>query len=158
MNSLPRAQDTAAKLKAALDQAPNKKLYWNYHYLMGMIDLEKKNYAGALELFKLGLPLMNADAEEHLLFADAKGTAFYQLGDLSSALQEYEKIISLGIGRLSYGDVYAKAYFQLGKISKQQGKKAEAAEHYRKFLELWKNADPGRPEVTDARKRLSALS
>jgi tetratricopeptide (TPR) repeat protein len=158
MKSAGRAQEVAAKLKAALDQAPNKKLYWYYHYLMGMIDLEKKNYAGALELFKLGLPLMNADAEEHLLFADAKGTAFYQLGDLSSALQEYEKIVSLGIGRLSYGDVYAKAYFQLGKISEQQGKKAEAAEHYRKFLDLWKEADPGRPEVDDAKKRLASLS
>ncbi len=102
--------------------------------------------------------MLNADAEEHLLFADAMGTAFYQSGDLNGARREYEKIISLGVGRLDYGDVYARSYYQLGKISEQQGKKAEAAEHYRKFLELWKNADPGRPEVEDARKRLAAVS
>jgi tetratricopeptide (TPR) repeat protein/TolB-like protein/predicted Ser/Thr protein kinase len=158
MPSIPKAQDVAARLKASVDQAPDKKLFRYYHFLNGMIQLEKRDYSKAVELFKLGLPLLNADAEEHLLFADAMGTAFYQLGDLSSARQEYEKIISLGIGRLSYGDVYAKAYYQLGKISEKQGKKAEAAEHYRKFLELWKGADPGLAEVEDARKRLAALS
>jgi serine/threonine protein kinase/tetratricopeptide (TPR) repeat protein len=158
MHSIPKAQDVAAKLKALVDQAPNKKLVWYYHFLTGMIELEKKNYAKAVELFRLGVPLLNADADEHLLFADAMGTAFYQLGNLDSARQEYEKIISLGVGRLGYGDVYSKSYYWLGKISEQQGKRAEAAERYRKFLELLKNADPGRPEVADTRKRLAALS
>ncbi|MFZ2054091.1 MAG: protein kinase [Candidatus Aminicenantales bacterium] len=158
MKSMSKAQEVAAQLKAAVDQAPNKKLIWYSHYLTGMIELEKKNFARAVELFKLERSLLNADADEHLLFADAMGTAFYQLGDLSSARQEYEKIISLGAGRQSYGDIYVRSYYRLGKISEQQGKKAEAAEHYRKFLELWKDADPGRPEVEDARKRLAAIS
>jgi len=158
MKSMGEAQDVAARLKASVNQAPNKKLFWYYHYLMGMIELEKKDYSKAVELFKIGLPLLNADAAEHLLFADALGTAFYQSGDLNSARQQYEKIISLGTGRLDYGDIYAKSYYRLGKISEQQGKKVEAAEHYRKFLSLWKDADPGLPEVEDARKRLAVLS
>jgi tetratricopeptide (TPR) repeat protein len=158
MKSISQAQNVAARLKAAIDKAPNKKLFRYYHYLTGMTELENKNYSKTVELFKLGLPLLNADAEEHLLFADAIGTAFYQLGDLNSARKEYEKIISLGTGRLTYGDIYTKSYYRLGKISEQQGKKAEAAEHYRKFLSLWKNTDPGLPEVEDARKRLAVLS
>ncbi len=158
MKSMGQAQEAAVKLKASVDQAPNKKLVWYHHFLTGMIELEKKNYSGALELFRLGLPLLNADAEEHLLFADAIGTAFYQLGDLDSARLEYEKIISLGTGRLDYGDIYAKSYYSLGKVCERQGKTAEAAENYRKFLTLWKDADPGLPEVADARKRLAAIS
>jgi len=37
-----------------------------------------------------------------------------------------------------------------------QGKKT--IEHYKKFLELWKDADPGIAEVEDARKRLALLN
>jgi len=45
----------------------------------------------------------------------------------------------------------------LGKIYEQQGITAKAIEHYEKFLDLWKNADPGIPEVTDAKKQLASL-
>ena len=45
----------------------------------------------------------------------------------------------------------------LGKIYEQKSWKGKAIEHYEKFLDLWKDADPGIPEVTDAKKRLEAL-
>lgn len=157
LNNMAKAQDVAVKLKAAVDVAPNKKLVWYSHYLTGMIELQKKNYSKALGFFNQGLPLLNADAPARLLFGDAMGGAFYQLGNLNSARLEYEKIVSLTFGRRDCGDVYAKSFYWLGKISEQQGNKAVAAEHYRKFLDLWKNADPGRPEVEDARKRLAAI-
>ncbi len=45
----------------------------------------------------------------------------------------------------------------MGKIYEQKGWKAKAVEHYEKFLDLWKNAEPGIAEVEDARKRLAGL-
>jgi hypothetical protein len=43
----------------------------------------------------------------------------------------------------------------LGEIYEQKGWKGKAIEHYKKFLTLWKDADPGIPEVEDAKKRLA---
>jgi len=34
---------------------------------------------------------------------------------------------------------------------------SKAIEHYEKFLDLWKYADPGIPEVEDLKKRVAGL-
>ncbi len=39
----------------------------------------------------------------------------------------------------------------------KRGDYALAIEHYEKFLDLWKNADPGIAEVEDAKKRAAGL-
>jgi len=36
----------------------------------------------------------------------------------------------MGSGRIYYGDIYAKSFYMLGKISGQQGDTSKALEHY----------------------------
>ena len=74
------------------------------------------------------------------------------------AQKAFERITSLSTGRIGDGDIYAKSFYMLGKIHEQKDNKTKAIEHYEKFLELWKDADPGIDEVDDARKHLAALS
>jgi tetratricopeptide (TPR) repeat protein len=53
----------------------------------------------------------------------------------------------------------AGSYKRLGELWEAKGDRAKAAHYYAKFLDLWKNADPGlQPQVTDVRKRLARLS
>jgi len=157
MKSMNEAQQTADRLKKMIEQAMNKKLIRNYYSLMGDIELEKNNYSKAIEFYKKTLPLLSATSGTHLPLSYSTGLAYYKAEDLENARQEYERVISLTSGRQAFGDLYAKSFYMLGKIYEQQDNKTKAIENYEKFLDLWKNADPGLIEVEDARKRLAGL-
>jgi predicted Zn-dependent protease len=52
-------------------------------------------------------------------------------------------------------ETYAKSCYHLGLIAEQQGDKTRAREQFRKFLDLWKAADPGPREAADAKRRMA---
>jgi len=63
------------------------------------------------------------------------------------------------IGAIAYWPVQAvRSHYWLGVIYEQQGKKEEAVNEYRKFLDTWKDADFESPEINDANKRVIKLS
>jgi len=91
------------------------------------------------------------------VFLDSLALSYYKSGDLDKAQEEYKRITSLTYGKINWADIYVKSFYMLGKIYEQKGWKGKAIEHYEKFLELWKDADPGITEVGDAKKRLAGL-
>jgi tetratricopeptide (TPR) repeat protein len=53
--------------------------------------------------------------------------------------------------------IHPRYHYQLGKLYDDKGLKDKARKQFQKLLEIWKDADPGLPEVEDAKKRLAGL-
>ena len=131
-----------------------------HHYLIGMIALEEGMLSQSINEFERSLPLLPHQQDiidEHAFYLNSLASVYYQTGNLEKARELYEKTISLTTGRLHWGDIYAKSFYQLGKISQKKGWEGKAIEHYEKFLQIWENADPDLPETADARKQLDIL-
>jgi serine/threonine protein kinase/cytochrome c-type biogenesis protein CcmH/NrfG len=164
MKSFEEAKKTAEELKSLIEKGINARELRLYEYILGLIEFGKKNFGQAAELFSRAGSRLYFESYgfwncfEHAMHIDALARALYESGDLEKARQEYEKITLLTLGRVFHGHIYARAYYMLGKIAEKRGDKARAITEYRKFLGLWKDADPGLPVVEDARKRLGGLS
>jgi tetratricopeptide (TPR) repeat protein len=158
--SVPEAQAVAAEIKTQVSSWLNPKLMRNYYHLMGLIELRMEKFPEAIGSFDKAVSLLDFQRgeDEHAFFIEPLALALYKSGNFDKAREQYDKITQLTTGRLYYGDIYARSFCMLGKIAEQQGDKVHARENYEKFLDLWKDADPGRPEVDDARKRLAGLN
>jgi serine/threonine protein kinase/Tfp pilus assembly protein PilF len=89
---------------------------------------------------------------------DVLARAYQKTGGLDKAIEEYQKLITFnpaGQDRRMHNPVYD---YRLAKLLEQKGLRPEAKSEYARFLDLWKNADPGRPELVDAKKRFAQLS
>jgi serine/threonine protein kinase/Tfp pilus assembly protein PilF len=158
MNAADEALKTADELKVLIQDSNNPKSMHFFHHLVGMVELKQKNYASAIENFKEALSLQTSDPRNKSAgYIESLAMAYYASGDIDKAQEEYERITSSSSGRTDFGDVYALSFYALGKIYEQKGWKGKALEQYEKFLDLWKDADPGIPAVEDAKKRLAAL-
>jgi tetratricopeptide (TPR) repeat protein len=160
LGSMDEAQRISYELKEMIENGLNKKAMRYYYRLEGTIELEKKNYDRAIELFNRAislLPYQSGIFDDHIFFMEPLAQAYYRSGDLIKAREEYEKITSLTVGRSIAGNLYATSFYILGKISEEQGNTAKAIENYEKFLDLWNDADPGIVEVEDAKRRLADL-
>ncbi len=82
-------------------------------------------------------------------YEDCLANAYLELGRLDEAIAEYERILRLN-------PHYPLAQYCLARSyeSKGDGERAQAA--YRRFLEIWQDADPDIPEVIEAKARLAA--
>lgn len=162
MNNLNEAQITAGEIKKVVGNWLNPKMMRYYYHLMGHIYLEENNIEDAIAYFKKAIALLpyqyDPAGDGHAAYYDSLALAFYRAEDYESARKWYEKIFNLTSGRIYDGDIYAKSFFMMGKIYERKGWKGKAIESYRKFLDLWKDADPFISEVEDAKLRLIVLT
>jgi serine/threonine protein kinase/lipopolysaccharide biosynthesis regulator YciM len=158
--SLKKTNDAAEQLKESLKNEQRNGNLRIYPLYLGKIELKQGNIDKAVGLLEesVNFTLMNKIWPlPQVEFLDPLAEAYLKAGDLDKAEEQYKKIQWQSMGRLRSGDIYVKSFFMLGKIYEQKGDTAKAIEHYQKFLDLWKVADPGIAEVEDAKARIAGL-
>jgi serine/threonine protein kinase/tetratricopeptide (TPR) repeat protein len=158
MDDLPGALETSGRLRQAVEECPFKSEYCWYYDLTARIEIGRKNYDAAIEASERALSHSHLRGlRAHSWFYEPMARAHFEKGDLGRARETYEKILALTSNRINCGDIWVRSFYMLGRIAERQGDKAAAVERYVRFLDLWKEADPGLAEVEDAKARLAAL-
>jgi hypothetical protein len=91
-------------------------------------------------------------ANERFLYAEL-------LGSTGHEREAQRWLASLGDGSVTEVPLRALSQLRQGEIAEQLGDRDEAAEHYTRFLALWRDADPVlQPMVAHARQRLGVVT
>jgi len=149
LNRLEDARAAAETLKQRIETSGLTKHLRHYHHLVGEIAQAEGDFDTAVKEFKTAcflLPAEHSRADMHILYYDSLASAYFESGQYDKARSEYESIVNLTTGRLRWGDKYGHALFRLGQINSHKGKIDEAAEYFKTFLILWKEADPAKEE------------
>jgi tetratricopeptide (TPR) repeat protein len=88
---------------------------------------------------------------------DVLARAYIKKGEIEKAITEYERLITFDPSVKERYLTHPLYHYRLAKLYEGKSWKGKAIEQYEKFLELWKDADQGTPEVEDARARLASL-
>jgi tetratricopeptide (TPR) repeat protein len=88
---------------------------------------------------------------------DVLGRALQALGRTEEAISEYERLTTFDSQRDERFWIFPIYRYRLAKLYEKNGERDLALEEFQRFLDLWREADPARPEVMDARSRIAAL-
>jgi eukaryotic-like serine/threonine-protein kinase len=148
------AEEAARAFKKDIEAKDTTKM-GSYWWTLGEIQLAKgdTNVAlGYLEKDYKGSPTPSFSLRFDL------AEIYLKIGRLDEAVAQLEKALSRYDDNRAFDtDVAVKAYYLLGLAYEKSGWNKRAVEQYEEFLDIWKNADPGIPEVADAKERLKKL-
>ena len=150
----PEAEKEAKELKRDVEKKDTS-LMLKYWQALGSIELSRGNGEAAISYFEKDTqPLRSIEFNWKIMLA----RAYLETGKLGKAVALLEKVISSYDEDRTYFPIMSvKAHYLLGLAYEKSGWKDKAIEQYEEFLEIWKNADPGIPEVEDAKERAKKL-
>jgi serine/threonine protein kinase len=91
------------------------------------------------------------------ILRDVLARAYQHQGEVDKAIAEYERLITFDPESKARFLIHPLYYYRLARLYEDKGWSGKAIDHYEKFLEIWKDADPGFFEVEQARDRVAEL-
>jgi tetratricopeptide (TPR) repeat protein len=139
-------------LKRDIDEKTPSLIYL-YWYALGFIEWSKGNTQEGLVQFEK-MAQATTDFFAHFTLAEA----YLESDRLGEAVAEFEKVLSRYDNNRALCAIRAvKAHYLLGLAYEKSGWNKKAIDKYVEFLDIWRDADPGIPEVEDAKRRLAEL-
>jgi tetratricopeptide (TPR) repeat protein len=122
-------------------------------FITGIAQYSHGNYEDAFENLKALDEYYGSFETAYIL-----GRCALETNRLEEAVEAFENrpIIS-GSSRFHWGIWAVKSYYYLGLAYEKSNWIGKAIEMYEEFLDIWKSADPGRPEIENAQNRLRHL-
>ncbi len=140
---------------------------WKYHCLEGEIPLAAGELAAAEAAFSACEPDFNSlffgnDArasvfDNHLPFRDGQARVKKARGDLAGAIEIYRNLLAPDVRRKWNAVLEPRYVLELARLFAETGDKEAARKEYQRFLDLWKDADPGLPELAQAKSEHAKL-
>ena len=151
-NEIAKAEKAANAFRKDIEEKDPSLMYLHW-YTLGFIEWSKGNTEAALTQFEK-LAHATPDFWAHFTLAEA----YLESDRLGEAVAEFEKVLSrYDNNRALCAFRSVKAHYLLGLAYEKSGWNKKAIEQYGEFLEIWKDADPGIPEVEDAKEKLEKL-
>jgi tetratricopeptide (TPR) repeat protein len=147
-------------MKNHIEKKINRKHLRYYWYLRGAVSESNSHYTKAIEFFDRAYKLLSSEQgyhDEHAFFLEALARCLFKNKEYTLSMEYFKKIINLTSGRLTFGIIYSRSFFFLGRISQMKGWEGKAIEYYQEFLKLWQDADHSFPEIEYARNQLGLL-
>ena len=136
-----------------LDTLAQRNIHYKYFLLItkSYIAIAQNNPGLALEYLQhAGEITISFDGMMAIEYRTLLAEAYRLSGELEKASSVHKALLQI------YGG-HALSHFELGKLYEAMSRPKEARLHYKRFLEMWHNADEGLPEPDYARERLETL-
>jgi tetratricopeptide (TPR) repeat protein len=132
--------------------------------LEGEMALAQKQYDRAASSFKAaqnkGWLTLGRDASTpfatNLPSRDGLARVEIARGNRAAAVGEYRRLTDVGPNRGSSAALEPRDILELARLLHEEGNEAGARVEYERFLKLWANADAHLPELTEAKRALTA--